>query len=320
MLITHEHFKKIYENNQIYGTTLVLILDNNCNAACRVCIAKHAFKSPLCKQYCEKFTECRYSRCCDHIASDDEFYSSVRSILNTINSSELSIMISGGEPTLSTRFRAVFDILKEYKNKITNIFMETNGANLLNDAVKEILLEHNVDIILSRYNHIEADNMQEFGFISSPVTNDVFKTILETYGKKVQVNSILLKKFIPDAEALLEVAKNMKALGANSHGFVEIMADTTLESSNRELIQYYREQLVTADELYSQLTKDPEVEVISDFRDEVSGITQYKKADLTFFITYCKMDKKYPQTPNNFYRKFLVMPSGEIGIDGIEKE
>lgn len=319
MLITQEHFNKIYQDNQVPFTLLVLILDNKCNATCKVCIAKHVFKSSLCKQYCEKFPECNYSRCCDHYATDEEFYAGVKNALATINSPHLSVIVSGGEPTLSSRFKGTFELLEEYKHKITEIRMETNGANLADEEVKAILLKNNVKILLSRYNHIEEDNLKEFGFLSHPVSNEALKGFVQSYGSNLQINTIILKKFIPDAETLLKVASEMRALGVTAHEFVEIMADTTLEASNKDLIKYYNEQLITAEELHKQLIQ-LDAEVIQSSTSEAEGYTRYRKDDLVFSITYCNLAKKYLTNTNNFFRKFLIEPSGEIAIDSIEKE
>ena len=319
MLITQKHFDKIYQENQIPYTLLVLILDNYCNASCKACIAKHVFKSPLCQSSCEKFSECKYLRCCDHTAPDEEFYASIRHVLEKINSQYISVIVSGGEPTLSSRLKNTFDILDEFKYKINEIKLETNGANLNDEAVKDILLKHNVKILLNRYSHKEVDNLQEFNFTSHPVTNEDLKLFVQNYKSNLQVNTILLKKFIPDASVLMTVAAEMKAMGISSHGFVEILADVTLEASNKDLMKYYTEQLITAEELHNQLLQLG-VEVTQSFCNETEGTTFYKNGDLDFSVSYCKLDKKYLLAPNNFFRKFLIEPSGEIGIDGIEKE
>ena len=319
MLITLNHFDTIYKKNQIPFTLLVIILDNYCNAACKVCIAKHVFKSELCKDVCEKFSECHSLRCCDHTASDEDFYTNLRHVLETINSPYLSVIVSGGEPTLSPRFKDTFLLLDKFKSKISEISLETNGANLRDSVIQNILLDHKVKILLNRYSANELDNLQEFNYMTHPVTNEDLKFFIQTYNNQLQVNTILLKKYIPDAQALLEMALAMKDLGIETHGFVEILADTTLSASNKELMAYYDEQLVSANDLHQQLL-DLGVEVVQEACSEVEGSRTYKKEGLEFTINYCKLDKKYQIAPNNFFRKFLVEPSGEIGIDSIEKE
>lgn len=319
MLITQSHFDNIYKKNQIPFTLLVIILDNYCNAACKVCIAKHVFKSELCKEVCEKFSECHSLRCCDHTASDEDFYGNLRHVLETINSPYLSVIVSGGEPTLSPRFKDTFLLLDEFKSKISEISLETNGANLRDSLIQKILLDHKVKILLNRYSVNELDNLQEFNFMTHPVTNEDLKFFIQTYNNQLQVNTILLKKYIPDAQALLNMAFAMKDLGIKTHGFVEILADTTLSASNKELMAYYNEQLIRANDLHQQLL-DLGVEVLQEACSEVEGSRTYKKEDLEFTINYCKLDKKYQVVPNNFFRKFLVEPSGEIALDSIEKE
>lgn len=129
----------------------------------------------------------------------------------------------------------------------------------------------------------------------------------------------MLKKNIPTAKELLEMVEELEDLGVRHHEFVEVMADVTLERSNKELIAYYNEQLITAEQLRKELADLGVKELYAEYGDAM-GVSIHEYKGVQFSMMYSKLDKQHLVVPNNEARKFLIMPSGEIGVDGIEKE
>jgi len=319
MLITKEHFKRIYENNTIGITNLAFIIDNACNANCKACIAKHVFKSSLCKEVCEGYATCKHIRCCDHAATDEEFYTAVEEILATVTSPYVDIVITGGEPTLSHRFLPILEIIAKHDYPAKSISIETNGAKLGDADVAEAIKKYNIQIHLSRYSTNEEKNREEFGYTDNETTNEDLKAYAETYGNLLCVNTVMLKKNIPSATELLNMVTELENLGVRHHEFVEVMADVTLEQSNKELIAYYNEQLITAEQLRKELADIGVKELYAEY-GEAMGVSIHEYNGVQFSMMYSKLDKQHLVVPNNEARKFLIMPSGEIGVDGIEKE
>lgn len=319
MLITKDHFKQIYKDNDIGITTLALIIDANCNAQCKACIAKHVFKSSLCKEVCEGYSTCKHLRCCDHTATDEEFYAEVEDILTTVNSPYVDIVITGGEPTISPRFLPILEIIAKHNYPAKTISLETNGAKLGDTDVAEALKKYDVQIHLSRYSTDEDKNREEFGYTEYETTNEDLKAYAETYGNQLCVNTVMLKKNIATGQDILNMVTELEDLGVKHHEFVEVMADTTLESSNKDLIAYYNEQLVTAETLREELADLGVKELYAEYGDAM-GVSIHDYNGVQFSMMYSKLDKQHLVVPNNDARKFLIMPSGEIGVDGIEKE
>jgi organic radical activating enzyme len=318
MLITQEHFKKIYNENTVCATCLVLIINNDCNANCRACLAQQVFKSALCKELCEAFETCKYLRCCDHIAPDEEYYARLEEILSTINSPHVDIIITGGEPTISHRFVPVLEIIEKYNFPSKVLQLETNGANLKNKAISEAIKKYNVKIHLSRYSKDDEANLEEFRFKELPTTNQDIKEFSEIYGDLLGISTVLLKKHIASGRDLLDMVEHSVSLGVHHHDFLEVMADTTLESSNANVLAYYNEQLITAEQLRNEIL-DLGAVCTSDFRIDSYGYSVYSYKDYTFSITYSKLNLQHRQETNNYFSRFLIMPSGEIGINGVEK-
>ena len=318
MLITQEHFQKIYAENTIQATCLVLILNNDCNANCRACLAQQVFKSALCKDLCEAYATCKYLRCCDHTAPDEEYYTRLETILSTINSQHVDIIITGGEPTISPRFIPVLELISKYNFPSKVLQLETNGAKLKDDLISEAIKKYNVKIHLSRYSPKDAANLEEFRFKDFITTNKDITELATIYGDLLGISTVILKKHISSGQDLLNMVEYSTSLGIQHQDFLEVMADTTLEDVDPAILTYYREQLVTAEQLHNELLALG-VSCLSESRTESYGYSVYDYNGQKFSITYSKLNLQHSQETNNYFSRFLIMPSGEIGVNGIEK-
>ena len=84
------------------------------------------------------------------------------------------------------------------------------------------------------------------------------------------------------------------------------------------MLAYYKEQLVTAEQLRKELKELGVVETRTSM-DESYGISYHDYNGVKFTITYSKLELQHKQETHNLFSRFLIMPSGEIGVNGIEK-
>ena len=317
MIISKEHFDRIYRENTIQCTCLVLILNDECNASCKACIAQHIFKSPLCKELCEAYsTKCL--RCCSHTATDEEFYQSVEEILKTVNSPIVDIIITGGEPTISNRLIPTLEIIEKYNYPIKTLEIETNGARLNDAEIVAALKKYQVLIHLSRYGKTDEENIAEFNYTAYSVDAERIKKFVEIYGEQLGISTVLLNHHIGSAADLLNLIDYYHDLGVEHFAFLEVMADTSLRSANRKLLEYYDAHLIPILELSEELAA-LEAEKIFEDGDDAYHIIRYQYKDMEFTLTSSNLDKQHNQETNNGFSRFLIMPSGEIGVNGIEK-
>ena len=317
MLISQERFEKIYRENQVKITCLVLILNNDCNADCVACIAHHVFKSPLCKDICERYTA-KCVRCCDHTASDEEFYVSLEKILQTINSQIVDIIITGGEPTISPRLIPTLELIDKFKYPTKYLEMETNGANLDKPEIIEALKKRNVSIHLSRYGITDEENISEFRYKFGAVrANDVQK-YAEIYGDILGISTVLLKNHIDSAEKMLETIDFYESLGVKHHAFIEVMADVSLRNANKEMLEYYDKNHISIKDLSESLEKLG-VKKVHEQGDDSFHIYTHSYKGKEFSMTSSDLEKQHRKETGNGFSRFLIMPSGEIGVNGIEK-
>lgn len=317
MIISKEHFDKIYRENSVQCTCLVLILNDECNASCKACIAQHIFKSPLCKELCEAY-DAKCLRCCSHKASDEEFYRSVEEILKTVNSPIVDIIITGGEPTISNRLIPTLELIEKYNFPIKTLEIETNGARLDENEIAAALKKHNVIIHLSRYGKTDEENTAEFNYADYPVDAGRIKGFAEIYKEQLGISTVLLNHHIGSAADLLDTIDFYRGLGVTHFAFLEVMADTSLRKANKALLEYYDAHHIPILELSAGL-EELGAEKLSEEGDESYRIIRHLYKGIEFTLTSSNLDKQHKQETNNGFSRFLIMPSGEIGVNGIEK-
>lgn len=161
MILETNKVIEIINNNDIKLIDLVVILDNKCNANCKICVAKQVIRHADCKWNCYGYKS-TCVRCCDRNTTDEEFLSRIDDFFSSIHGKNIRVILTGGEPTLSNRLVKVIEIVKKYD--FLSVAIETNGAGLLDTELSNTLLENDVTILLSRYGVDEISNANEFAF------------------------------------------------------------------------------------------------------------------------------------------------------------
>lgn len=314
MIITRERVKKIFKREHINFVDIIIILDNKCNADCPLCVAKHVIKNAACKELCQGYKDkCR--RCCDRTAGDDEFYAAVSDLLDTVHGSNVRIVLSGGEPTLSPRLIPTLKTMDAHQ--FGQICIETNGAGLLDDKVSDELLKRQVKIILSRYGITDEENNVVFKYKYGVVDENAVKAIFKKYEKLITVSCIPLKGCVDSGDKLIEYYNYFKALGATEVQFSEAMFDTSLAAANKSISEAYGASVVKITDLSDELT------ALGYKKTYVSGgafrfiIHNYNETDIN--LTAADMSRLATEEQNdNRYSRYLIYPSGEVGTNYVE--
>ncbi|MFP5131024.1 radical SAM protein [Phocaeicola coprocola] len=127
-LLVESSYRKNCFNYEIIKSPIVLdlMVSNQCNLKCKYCIAYYG------KSYSEKCT----------ILDKDK-----QTLLtnNIIDSNVVSLLISGGEPTLNPQLPS---FLKKISNTAILILLDTNGT-IIQDDLMQILREHKVTLRIS---------------------------------------------------------------------------------------------------------------------------------------------------------------------------
>jgi len=121
--------KKIYHN-----VNLSIFVDDYCNADCKFCVAQLRYEN-VSKIY-EK----------PRIEDDEEYYKRLDEVLTILEPLNVSVSITGGEPTASKRFKRIVELVN--KHNIRKRTITTNGSLLLETIagkrVIDILIENKI--------------------------------------------------------------------------------------------------------------------------------------------------------------------------------
>ena len=315
MIIDRDRVKEIFRRENIKHVDVIIILDNNCNADCKLCVAKHTIKNSSCKTLCAGFNpECL--RCCDRTTGDDEFYASVNDFFSVVNGGNIRVILSGGEPTLSERLLPTLEILDGYG--FGQVCIETNGAGLLHENVADELLKRQVQIILSRYGITDGENNQIFNFKYGAVDENAVKVIMDKYEGLVTVSCIPLKSCVDSGDKLIEYYNYFMGLGAVDVQFNEAMFDTTLTATNKDISEYYAENAVKVADLSQELSR------LGYEKKHGSGsafrIIKHQCGNSEIMLTAADMSRLATETLNSgTYSRYLIYPSGEVGTNYVEE-
>ena len=96
------------------------------------------------------------------------------------------------------------------------------------------------------------------------------------------------------------------------------MADVTLRTANKELLEYYDEHHIAVSELSERLN-ELGCPKIREQGDESYHIYTHEYKGILFTMTSSDLTRQHRQETSNEFSRFLIMPSGEIGVNGIEK-
>lgn len=314
MILKKGKIQELFQNQKSMFTDIVVIINNDCNAKCELCIAKQVIKNKTCKELCAVF-DSKCKRCCDRTASDESFFQAIEEIFSVVKGQNVRAFISGGEPTLSKRLIPIVKCLGQ--SNFGGIGIETNGAQLLDEGISNALIENHVQILLSRYAVEDSKNDKIFKFTNFRITNTEIKRILKMYKGVVTMNCIPLKNGVETAKELLRYYIYYLELGAKDVQFTEAMFDTTLSKSNGGISAYYAENRIRIDDLSKDLE---EVGVpLSSKSGDAFRIMRHRYHDKLISLSSADMSKIAYQNQNDkMYSKFIIYPSGEVGTHSIE--
>ena len=128
--------KKVYNN-----CNLSIFVDDYCNADCKFCVAQLRYEN-ISKAY-EK----------PKIDDDSEYFRRLDEVLSYIEPLNVSVSITGGEPTVSPRLIKILELID--KHNMRKRVITTNGSYLLNKINEKTVLDY---LIENKFDHFELLN------------------------------------------------------------------------------------------------------------------------------------------------------------------
>ena len=124
-----------------------------------------------------------------------------------IESSHGGVTLSGGDPLLQQDF--VLKLLKELKEQGIHTALDTSGAFVLTNKVKEIL--NYTDLVLLDIKHIDDEKCMELTGVTNKYTLE-FAKYLNQIGKDIWIRQVIIPGYTDDETDLLKLKKFIHTL------------------------------------------------------------------------------------------------------------
>lgn len=124
-----------------------------------------------------------------------------------IESSHGGVTLSGGDPLLQQDF--VLKLLKEFKEQGIHTALDTSGAFVLTNKVKEIL--NYTDLVLLDIKHIDDEKCIELTGVTNKYTLE-FAKYLNQIGKDIWIRQVIIPGYTDDETDLLKLKKFIHSL------------------------------------------------------------------------------------------------------------
>ena len=237
--------KKVYSN-----VNFSIFVDDYCNADCKFCVAQLRYENMALAYKKPK------------IEDDLEYYKRLDEVLTYIEPLNVSVSITGGEPTLSPRFKKIIELVD--KHNIRKRTITTNGSALLKKQDGKKILDYLIDnkfdhLNISKAHYDEEINKKIMRYNKGYCSNEDLKKIIPyalEHGLRPRLSCILLKDGIHDVDGMASYIEFYEKLGIDNIIFRELMDYEEKTMCNREKIDYNKRNKVKLNDIWKEIDKD----------------------------------------------------------------
>lgn len=235
----------IYDN-----CNLSIFVDDYCNADCKFCVAQLRYEN-IGKMY-EK----------PKIEDEEEYFCRLDEVLSKIDPLNVSVSLTGGEPTLSPKLIRILQLLE--KHHIRKRTITTNGSSLLDEIegkkVLDYLIDYHMDHLnISKAHYDENINRQIMKYKKGYCSNEMLKKIIPyalEHGLRPRLSCLLLKDGIHSVEDMVQYISFYEKLGIDNVIFRELMDYDEKSMSNLEKMKYCLRNKVSLNEVWKEIGSD----------------------------------------------------------------
>ena len=237
--------RKVYSN-----CNLSIFVDDYCNADCKFCVAQLRYEN-ISRAY-EK----------PKIESDEEYFKRLDEVLTYIEPLNVSVSITGGEPTLSSKFLKILELIDKHNMRKRTI--TTNGSALLEVREGKTILDHLIDrkfdhLNISKTHYDENINKQIMRYKTGYCSNEDLEKIIPyalSRGLRPRLSCLLLKDGIHDVDGMAKYIEFYEKCGIDNIIFRELMDYDEKTMCNKEKMDYNVKNKVRLNDVWKQVDKD----------------------------------------------------------------
>ena len=237
--------KEVYSN-----CNLSIFIDDYCNADCKFCVAQLRFENR--NQIYQKM----------RIKEDEEYYKRLDEVLEKLEPLNLSISITGGEPTKSPRLKRVLQLCE--KHNIRKRTITTNGSGLLDIVDGKTILDHLIEnhfhhLNISKTHYDENINKKIMCYKSGYCSNDDLKKIIPyalAHNLRPRLSCLLLNNGIHTLDEIAKYIEFYEKYGIDNVIFRQLMDYDTNEMCNVEKMKYCQRNIVNLNDIWAKVDQD----------------------------------------------------------------
>lgn len=239
------------KKKKVYGNcNLSIFVDDYCNADCKFCVAQLRYENQAMAYQKPK------------IEDDEEYYRRLDEVLTYVEPLNVSVSITGGEPTLSPRFRKIIEIVD--KHNIRKRTITTNGSALLqkdgDKTILDILIDGKFDHLnISKTHYDEEINKKIMRYNKGYCSNEDLAKIIPyalEHNLRPRLSCLLLKDGIHDVEGMAKYIEFYEKLGIDNIIFRELMDYDEQSMCNIEKMEYNKRNKVRLNDVWKEVDKD----------------------------------------------------------------
>ena len=237
--------RNVYDN-----CNLSIFVDDYCNADCKFCVAQLRYEN-IGKIYSKPVIE-----------DDEEYFRRLEEVLKFIAPLNVSVSLTGGEPTLSPKFVRIVKLLDKYNIRKRTI--TTNGSALLKKVdgkrIIDYLIDYNFDHLnISKTHYDEEINKKIMHYKKGYCSNEDLSYIIGyamAHNLRPRLSCLLLKDGIHDVDGMAKYIEFYEKLGIDNIIFRELMDYDEQSMCNIEKMAYNKRNKVRLNDVWKEVDKD----------------------------------------------------------------
>lgn len=303
--------KRVYKN-----ANLSIFVDDYCNADCKFCVAQLRYEN-VHKMYCKP-----------KIQSDEEYFRRLEEVLKYVEPLNLSVSITGGEPTKSKRLIKILELVDKYNLRKRTI--TTNGSGLLEEVNGKTILQHIIDhkfnhLNISKTHYIEEKNKNIMNYKRDYCSNEMLSKIIPYAVKnnlRPRMSCLLLKDGVHTVEEMANYMDYYEKLGIDNVIFRELMDYDQDKMINKEKMNYCKNNKVRLNDVWPEIDKDYRFEAIKNILGYYYYVEIYKYHNITMCSESANLVQLYKEKEKHkdIVYEMVFHPNGNLNGSWVDNE
>lgn len=304
--------RKVYAN-----CNLSIFVDDYCNADCKFCVAQLRYENRS-KIYQKA-----------KIEDDEEYFRRLEEVLAIIAPLNVSVSLTGGEPTISPRIFRILELLDKYHIRKRTI--TTNGSALLREVKGKKIIDYLIDAKLDHLNISKAHYDETINKSIMPYecgeycSNEDLSQIIPyalSHNLRPRLSCILLKEGIHDLPGMIKYIEFYKKLGIDNIIFRELMDYDKKSMINQEKVEYCEKNKIRLNDVWQHVDKDsrfvPEKNILGYYY--YVEIYNYKGIAVCSESADLRVQKAEKDSNTDVVYEMVFHPNGNLNGSWVEDE